>query len=86
MKTDSTNINRTLARIRLLRLSLALGYAMAAIAVAWISIAGIVYCVLKAQWLPAIFILLARRDLVRWMDGESHRLGDQEDPLTQSRQ
>jgi hypothetical protein len=39
-----------------------------------VGIAFIVYFVVKGQWLQAIFSLLARKELVGFMYGESKRL------------
>jgi hypothetical protein len=63
------------ALIGRIRVGLAFFYVVASLTISLLSLAGIAYCVLTERWLPAIVILLARKDLVRWMDGEANRLG-----------
>ena len=71
---DEAALNRTLSKIHRFTIFLVTAYLVAGIVVALASILGIAYLVVNTQWLPAIFILLARKDLVRWLDSESTRL------------
>jgi hypothetical protein len=42
--------------------------------VSTVSFVAIVYFVITAQWIPAIFVLLARRELATAMDGYADRI------------
>jgi hypothetical protein len=57
-----------------LRLKLALTYLFASIALNLLAVASIAYFAINGEWLQAIFILLARKELVSAMDRESERL------------
>jgi hypothetical protein len=63
-----------LSKLERFRVYLAVGYLVTGIVVSLLSIAAIVYCIATGRWVPAIFILLARNEVVRWMDNESKRL------------
>jgi len=52
---------------------LSIAYLGSSIVVSLASIGAIVYCVVTAKWLPAIFVLLARKDVIRGMERESRR-------------
>jgi hypothetical protein len=39
------------------------------------SIAAIIYFAVNSQWLPAIFFLLARREITEFLDSEAKRIG-----------
>jgi len=47
----------------------------ASIIVSLTSIAAIIYFVINGQWLPAIFFLLARREITKFLDSEALRIG-----------
>jgi hypothetical protein len=62
------------ARIELFGMSLALAYIVGAFVVSVAAVGIMIYCGLNDKWLPAIFTLLARREIVRWLHAESDRL------------
>jgi hypothetical protein len=53
----------------------ALAIALTAMAVNGVSLLAMGYCVFFGQWTPAIFVLLARSELVKWLDGMAERWG-----------
>jgi len=67
-------VKRMLLRLHHFTIYLAGAYLFAAMAISIGSILGIAYLVFNAHWLPAIFVLLARKDLARWLSRESSRL------------
>lgn len=48
--------------------------ALASTAASITGLVAIVYCVFTDRWLPAIFFLLARRDLVRCLNAAARRV------------
>lgn len=59
--------------IRKVNIALGIAYFLGSIAVSLGSWVFIGYCVVNARWLPAIFTLLARREVATWMERESRR-------------
>lgn len=60
--------------VEILLAGLGFAYLIGSMVVNLVGIAFIVYFVVKGQWLQAIFSLLARKELVGFMYGESKRL------------
>ena len=74
MEAKPSDSRNALAKIALLRLYLSLGYTIALVVLSLIAIALIAYYVFNGEWLPPIFVLLARKELANFFDGESTRL------------
>src|SRR6266478_5864047 len=55
-----------LSRLGLAKCLIAAGTVM--MAVSLLSLGTIAYCIFTDQWLPAIFVLLARKELLNWLD------------------
>jgi hypothetical protein len=49
-------------------------YAIGAFVTCWAGLILIGYFVVTAQWLPAIFVLLARKELTTWLESEAKRV------------
>ena len=68
------DVSRAVSMVRRFQVYLAVIYSVAGVLVAFGSLLAIAYCMINSKWLPAIFVLLARKDLGRFLDGESTRL------------
>jgi hypothetical protein len=61
-----------------LRLSLSLMFATVALVVTVGLIVVVAYCAFTERWLQAIFFLLARKELLSWLDQASDRIEERE--------
>jgi len=57
--------------VRTIRAAALVFWGFGGMAVSLTGLAAIAYCAINEQWLAAIFCLLARKELVRWM-GAKH--------------
>jgi len=53
--------------------SLATFYLVIRVVIHFSALAAIAYCILSDRWLPAVFILLARKEFTHWLDREAER-------------
>lgn len=65
----------------LLFTSIALIIIWTSILVSWGLIAVVAYYAFSTQWLPAIFFLLARKELIRGLDAAAHRFAARAESL-----